>query len=96
VTTGPDTDATGAGSFAAVHHVGVTVADLERSVAFWQALLGVAARDHKLLDGTGVATMVGYPGVRIRRCWVDLPGGKAKLAWVAKTNPRLHRGYLLN
>lgn len=77
MTTGPDVDDAGIGSFAAVHHVGVTVADLQRSVAFWEALLGVAARDHRLLDGPGVATMVGYPGVRIRRCWVDLPGGIA-------------------
>lgn len=78
MTTGPHTDTdAAASSFAAVHHVGVTVADLERSVAFWEALLGVTAGDRQLLDGPGVATMVGYPGVRIRRCWVDLPGGIA-------------------
>jgi catechol 2,3-dioxygenase-like lactoylglutathione lyase family enzyme len=63
--------------FAAVHHVGVTVADLDRSLAFWEALLGVAARDHRTLEGPVVSTMVGYPDVRIRRCWVDLPGGVA-------------------
>lgn len=61
--------------YAAVHHVGVTVADLDRAVAFWERLLGVASRDRRVIDGPQVGTMVGYPGVRIERCWIDLPGG---------------------
>lgn len=65
------------GGFEAVHHVGVTVADLDRAVAFWERLLGVASRDRRLLQGTQLGTMVGYPGVRIECCWVDLPGGVA-------------------
>lgn len=65
------------GSFEAVHHVGVTVADMDRSVAFWAALVGAAARDHTVLQGPQVGTMVGYPGIHIERCWVDLPGGIA-------------------
>lgn len=64
-------------SYLSMHHVGVTVAHLDRSVAFWQRLLGVAARDRRVLAGGGVATMVGYPGVRIDSCWLDLPGGVA-------------------
>ncbi len=64
-------------SFEAVHHVGVTVADLERSVDFWQRLLGTPPRNRRVLEGPGVATMVGYPGVRIDSCWFDLPGGVA-------------------
>lgn len=63
--------------FGAVHHVGVTVADLDRAVAFWEALLGVASRDRDLLQGPRLGTMVGYEGVRIQRAWVDLPGGIA-------------------
>lgn len=63
--------------FDAVHHVGVTVADMDRAVAFWGALLGTAARDRTTLQGPQLATMVGYPGIRIERCWVDLPGGVA-------------------
>jgi len=63
--------------FDAVHHVGVTVADMDRAVAFWEALLETTARDRTTLQGPQLATMVGYPGVRIERCWVDLPGGAA-------------------
>ena len=63
--------------FGAVHHIGVTVADLDRSVAFWERLLGATARDRRTLDGPQLATMVGYPGIRIESCWLDLPGGVA-------------------
>ena len=63
--------------FGAVHHVGVTVADLDRAVAFWERLLDVGSRDRQLLQGPQLATMVGYDGIRIERAWVDLPGGIA-------------------
>jgi catechol 2,3-dioxygenase-like lactoylglutathione lyase family enzyme len=61
--------------FEAVHHVGITVADMDRAVAFWEALLGVPARQRDVLQGPQLGTMVGYAGVRIERCWIDLPGG---------------------
>lgn len=63
--------------FTAVHHVGITVADLATAMAFWERLLDTPARDHRLLDGPQVGTLVGYPGVRIDSCWFDLPGGVA-------------------
>ena len=61
----------------AVHHVGITVADLDRSVGYWERLLGVASRDRRTLQGPQLGTMVGYPGIRIEQCWVDLPAGGA-------------------
>ena len=60
-----------------VHHVGVTVADLDRAVAFWEALLGRPSRDRRVLQGPQLGTMVGYPGIRIDSAWLDLPGGVA-------------------
>lgn len=60
-----------------MHHVGVTVADLDRSASFWQDLLGAAIRDRRILQGPQLATMVGYEGIRIDSCWIDLPGGVA-------------------
>lgn len=63
--------------FGPVHHVGVTVADLDRAVAFWERLLAVPSRDRRILQGPQVGTMVGYPGVHVESCWVDLPGGVA-------------------
>lgn len=75
---GPVTASPPEGSaFGALHHIGVTVVDLDRSVAFWERLLGAAARDRRTLQGPQLATMVGYPGIRIESCWLDLPGGVA-------------------
>ena len=64
-------------TFEAVHHVGLTVAYMDRAVAFWTALLGVEARERTVLQGPQLGTLVGYPGIHIERCWVDLPGGMA-------------------
>lgn len=61
----------------AVSHIGVSVADLSRSIAFWERMLGAPARDRRVLDGPQLGTLVGYPGVRIDSCWFDLPGGLA-------------------
>lgn len=63
--------------FCAVHHVGITVADMDRAVAFWERLLGVASRNRRVLEGPQLATLVAYPGIRIESCWLDLPGGVA-------------------
>lgn len=63
--------------FGPVHHVGVAVADLDRAVSFWARLLGATPRDRRVLEGPQLATMVGYPGIRIEACWLDLPGGTA-------------------
>ncbi len=68
---------TAPGGWAAVHHVGVTVRDLDRSAAFWERLVGSVARDRRVLQGPQLSTMVGYEGIRIDSCWVDLPGGVA-------------------
>ncbi len=63
--------------FEAVHHVGVCVAALERSMTFWQRMLGIPARNRRVLEGPQLGTLVGYPGARIDSCWFDLPGGVA-------------------
>ena len=63
--------------FAAVHHVGVTVADMDRAVAFFERLLGTGSRDRRVLQRPQLGSMVGYPDIPIESCWVDLPGGVA-------------------
>ena len=61
--------------FDAVQHVGITVADMDRAVAFWSALLGGSPRDRRVMGGPQLGTMVGYPEIRMDSCWFDLPGG---------------------
>ncbi len=58
-----------------LHHVGLTVADLDRSLAFWQALLCVEARFRGTLDQPYLGRHFGYPGVAIEAAFIDLPGG---------------------
>ena len=60
-----------------VDHVGITVADLDRSIAFWERMLGEPGRDRRLLEGPRLATLLGYPTARIDTYWFDLPGGVA-------------------
>ena len=46
-----------------VHHVGITVNDLERSVRFWTDLTGGEASEPKTVDADHLSTLVGYPSV---------------------------------
>lgn len=65
------------GAFEGVDHVGISVADLDRSIAFWERMLGAPGRDRRLLDGPRLGALVGYPSARIDSYWFDLPGGVA-------------------
>ena len=58
-----------------VHHVGMSVADLDAALAFWERFLGVEARWRTVLDRPYLGRHLGYPGVRIDAAFVDLPGG---------------------
>jgi catechol 2,3-dioxygenase-like lactoylglutathione lyase family enzyme len=57
-----------------VHHVGMSVSDLDAALAFWERFLGVEARWQTVLERPYIARHVGYPGVRIRAAFVDLAG----------------------
>ncbi len=59
----------------AVHHVGMSVADLDAALAFWEPLVGAKARWRTVLDRPYLGRHVGYPGVSIDAAFVDLPGG---------------------
>ena len=64
--------------FSSLDHIGITVRDMGRSVDFWERLLGVESRDRDQLAGPQLGSLLGYPpGLRIDRCWVDLPAGGA-------------------
>lgn len=64
-------------SLSGVHHIGATVSDLGRALAFWEPFLGVEARWRTVLDRPYLAAVTGYPDVRIDAAVVDLPGGGA-------------------
>jgi catechol 2,3-dioxygenase-like lactoylglutathione lyase family enzyme len=60
---------------AGVHHVGMSVSDLDAALAFWRAFLGIEPRWRTVLDRPYLGRHVGYPGVEIDAAFVDLPGG---------------------
>lgn len=58
-----------------VHHIGMSVASIDRALAFWEAFLGKPARWRTVLDKPYLGRHVGYPGVKIDAAFLDLPGG---------------------
>jgi catechol 2,3-dioxygenase-like lactoylglutathione lyase family enzyme len=57
-------------------HVSVTVADLDRSLAFYRDLLGLRVREEGGEEGGQMATIVGFPGVRFRYADVEIGDGR--------------------
>jgi len=57
------------------HHVGMSVADIDAALGFWEGLLGRPARWRTVLDKPYLGRHVGYPGIVIDAAFVDLPGG---------------------
>jgi catechol 2,3-dioxygenase-like lactoylglutathione lyase family enzyme len=60
-----------------VHHIGISVSDVRRSVRFWSELLDTEPRWEKVLDGAYLGGVTGYPGVVLDAAVIDLPGGVA-------------------
>ena len=57
----------------AVRHIGITVSDIGRALAFWEDFLGEAPRARTLLERPYVQQLVGLPGVRIEAAFFALP-----------------------
>ena len=59
----------------AIHHVGLTVANLERSIAFYRDMLGFAlAAGPWTHEGPVLADLTGYPpGVSVRQAFLRIP-----------------------
>jgi len=57
------------------HHIGMSVASLDRALAFWETFLGAKARWRAVLDKPYLGRHVGYPGIAMDAAFLDLPGG---------------------
>jgi len=51
--------------FTTVHHLGLTVADLERSIRFYRDVLGLTLAARRLADADYVGQQVGQPDLRL-------------------------------
>lgn len=71
-----------------IHHVGLTVADLERSIAFYRDMLGfeLAAGPWRH-EGPVLADLTGYPdGVAVRQAFMRIPGTDEVIEILEYTN----------
>jgi glyoxylase I family protein len=57
-----------------VRHVGITVSDIDRALAFWEDFLGAPPRARTVLERPYVEQLVGLPAVRIKAAFFALPG----------------------
>jgi catechol 2,3-dioxygenase-like lactoylglutathione lyase family enzyme len=59
-----------------VHHMGLTVSDIERSVRFYRDVLGLSLIRRRSADADYLGRQTGYPGVRLEVASFQLsPGG---------------------
>jgi catechol 2,3-dioxygenase-like lactoylglutathione lyase family enzyme len=58
-----------------IDHAGLTVADLERSLAFYEGLLELPLAGIALEASAEMAAIVGHPGARVRIADLQLPTG---------------------
>ena len=59
-----------------LHHTGITVADLERSIAFYRDLLGLALLGRGEEDGPELSELLGLEGVKLRWAELELGAGQ--------------------
>jgi len=57
-----------------LHHTGLTVRDLERSLAFYRDLLGMEVLFEQEKEGGYLGAIVGYPDARVRMAHLAFPG----------------------
>ena len=77
----PDHDISG------VHHTGLHVRDLARSVAFYRDLLGLELLAERTSHADYVGEIVGYPGATIRMAWLRQPSGGPILELLEYVDP---------
>lgn len=68
----------------AMHHLGLTVADLERSIRFYRDLLGLPLLGRRRADADYVALQTGYPGVQLDVASFQIVPGSEQLLQIAQ------------
>lgn len=73
-------------SFSSVDHMGFTVEDLDRSVEFYTALLGVGPYFRSMFDVDYVGEKLGYPSAQMDVAHFRLPGVSVYLELIQYTD----------
>lgn len=76
-----------------LHHVGVTVADLDRSLGFYRDLLGIGVRERVEDSGADLAAVTGLPEAHVRIADLELGDGRVieLVEYVAPEGRPLHQ-----
>lgn len=72
-----------------VHHIGLTVSDIDRAIAFYEKVFGgsAAMSFHLPLERVQSLLRTSRPDVRGKVAWVLLPGAALELFWFAPGKP---------
>ncbi len=70
-----------------LHHTGLTVSDLERSLAFYRDLLGFEVVMTQEKQGGYLGEIVGYPDVDVKMAHLELPGGGHRIELFEYVSP---------
>ena len=71
-----------------LHHTGFTVANLERSLAFYRDLLHFEVVTTQEKKGGYLAAIVGYPGAHVKMAQLKVPGSEHGIELFEYVNPR--------
>jgi catechol 2,3-dioxygenase-like lactoylglutathione lyase family enzyme len=71
-----------------VHHAGVTVANLDRALAFYRDVLGLEVFVVAERTDATIGQIVGYPGGRIKLAFCGVPGDTARVELLEYLEPR--------
>ncbi|MGE3268502.1 MAG: VOC family protein [Chloroflexota bacterium] len=70
-----------------VHHAGVTVSDLDRSLGFYRDVLGLEVIVVAERTDATIGQIVGYPGARIKLAFCGVPGDTARVELLQYLDP---------
>jgi catechol 2,3-dioxygenase-like lactoylglutathione lyase family enzyme len=71
----------------ALHHTGLTVRDLARSLAFYRDALGMEVVFEQEKEGGYLAAIVGYPDAHVRMAHLVFPGDRHRLELFEYVSP---------
>jgi catechol 2,3-dioxygenase-like lactoylglutathione lyase family enzyme len=70
-----------------LHHAGITVADLDRSIAFYRDLLGLVVSRVFERTEEDIGRVVGYPGAHLKIALLQMPNSPVQLELLQYVNP---------
>ena len=73
---------------AAIHHAGLHVRDIERSLVFYRDVLGLELLARRESHADYVSEIVGYPDATIRMAWLRHPSGGPIVELLEYVDPR--------